>query len=96
MAQEVDGTIVRPNDRTSTLTTDAAVSTAVIEAVTEAAGTQAENLPVLNEVVDTDALDALFAGSETTGTIQFRYAGCDVTVSSDHTVHVRPSVETSP
>jgi len=93
MAQQVDGTIVRPSDRPSTLTTEASVSTAVIEAVAEAAETEPDELPVLTNVVDPDALDALFAGSETTGSVQFQYAGYDVTVSADRTIQVRPSAQ---
>ena len=45
--------------------------------------------PPLGEVVDPDALDALFAGRpETTGTVTFDYAGHAVQVHSDGRVDV--------
>lgn len=71
-------------------------STAVIEAVADAAGVDPIELPPLYEVVDTDALDRLFDGH--TGVresghneVQFWYSGFVVTVREGRAVAVRPA-----
>lgn len=60
----------------------------VIEAVAEETGTEPEDLPeTLHDVVDPDALDALFAGkNKTEGVVMFRFCGFDVTVTADREV----------
>ncbi|MFC7018883.1 MULTISPECIES: HalOD1 output domain-containing protein [Haloarcula] len=66
---------------------------AVVDAVAEAAGTAPTALPSLTDVVDPDALDALFAGDRANGEVTFRYAGYRVTVSADRRVTVVESAE---
>ncbi|MBO4247640.1 hypothetical protein IL252_07400 [Halomicrobium sp. IBSBa] len=63
-------------------------STAIVEAVSTSADTPAVELPPLYEVVDPDALDALFADGQTFGVVTFEYAGYDVTVRADGHVEV--------
>jgi len=65
-------------------------STAIVEAVGASAEQPAADLPPLYEVVDPDALDALFANSQTVGAVSFEYAGHDVTVRADGHVDVSP------
>lgn len=67
---------------------DVAVSTLVVEAVSAETGTPVDELPCLHDVIDTDALAALFAARDTAGHVRFRYAGHDVTVHADRTVEV--------
>jgi len=61
------------------------LSGAVIEAVAEEMGTEPEDLPeTLHDVIDPDALDALFAGQNgTRGLVKFRFCGFNVTVTAD-------------
>ena len=71
------------------------VSSAVVEAVADASNTPPSDLPEqLNDVVDPDALDQLFAGKETEGHIQFEFCRYLVTVGSDGSVTVEPAVGT--
>lgn len=77
------------------------ISLAVVDAVAERLGTDPEDLrPPLSEVVNPDALNALFAptpsGDPRTGEgrVEFTYANQRVVVRADGTVHVeaeRPS-----
>lgn len=65
-----------------------APSVAVIEAVAEATDTDPMNLPQLHDIVDTEALDLLFAergggGQRAGGTVTFEYANCEVVVNGD-------------
>jgi hypothetical protein len=69
------------------------VSRRVVESVADAAGTGPTALPSLTDVVDPDALDALFAGDRANGRVTFRYAGYRVTVDADRRVSVVESVE---
>lgn len=69
------------------------VSVAIVEAVAEAEGVQpAELTPPLYDVVDTDALDRLFAPNSqrqlTEGTTRFTYNGYTVTVEADGEIRV--------
>lgn len=64
------------------------VSTAVVEAVSNASGTSALDLPPVYHTIDPDALDALFDGRRTEGSVTFRYADHQVTVHADRTVEV--------
>jgi hypothetical protein len=58
-------------------------STAVVEAVALATGRDPLELPLLQEALDTDALDALVAHSADASTrISFTYGGVDVVVDS--------------
>ncbi|MFC7231403.1 HalOD1 output domain-containing protein [Saliphagus sp. GCM10025308] len=67
--------------------TDELPSEAVVEAVAAATGSTPESIPPLYEVVDPEALDQLFeptshVPSLRTGVVEFRFHGCDVTVST--------------
>jgi len=66
-------------------------STRVLRAVAEATGRDPATLPPLYEVVDPDALDALFDSSGNGGPgddreFRFSYAGREVSVRSDEVV----------
>jgi hypothetical protein len=65
----------------------------VVRSVAEAEGVDPTDIePVLAEVVDPQALDALFDGREgTTGHVYFGFKGYDVTVRSDGTVEISES-----
>jgi len=63
-------------------------STAIVQAVNTSADRPVADLPPLYEVVDPDALDALFADDGAFGVVTFEYAGHDVTVRADGTVEV--------
>jgi hypothetical protein len=70
---------------------DGSVSSVVVEAVAEAAGTSPTDLAdPLYEAVDPDALDRLFeTGDDTTGgRVEFSYADYRVTVTVDDDVYV--------
>ena len=70
---------------------DESPSESVIRAVSEATGTDPLQMPRLGDVIDPDALDALFladsawtgADRDSEGTVAFRFGGCDVTVHAD-------------
>jgi len=64
-----------------------APSTAIVEAVAETTGVDPLDCPPLWEVVDPEALDALFLEG-TRGTVTFEYAGCRVAVEDGETVSV--------
>lgn len=71
-------------------------SEAVLRGVEAAAGIDlAESEERLGDVVDTDALDALFGPAgrdgEAAGHVEFAFCGCRVTVESDGRVHVVPT-----
>jgi len=65
-------------------------STAVVERVADLEGVDSFRLePPLNDVIDPDALDALFAGrSPTAGYVSFEYCGYTVAVQDDGNVAV--------
>ncbi|MFC7235509.1 HalOD1 output domain-containing protein [Halosegnis marinus] len=65
----------------------------VVTALAEALGRDATAIRPLGEVVDTDALDALFAdGNDRAVHVSFGYEGFDVSVGEDDVV-VRPATE---
>ncbi len=72
---------------------DAAVSARVVKEVSAATATPVEDLPPLYHVVDPDALDVLFSGCDTDGSVEFQYAGRTVTVFADRSVTVSPASE---
>ena len=73
------------------------LSDAVVEAIAEHQGVDPTALvPPLYEVLDPDALDALFAPTHSshhrsTGHVRFTYRAIEVTVESDGTVSIRKS-----
>jgi len=78
------------------------VSTTVILVVEEITGTPMEELPLLERRIDIDALNELFepraAGDVTdaTGTLEFEYAGCTITVDSEGRVVAQRSFHEEP
>lgn len=70
------------------------VQTAVITTVAAVTNQDPTKMAPLSHVIDTDALDSIFAPTcstpRATGTIKFEYEGCTVTISADGTVSVRP------
>lgn len=74
---------------------DVPLSTTVLSLVTAASKTDIEDLPALNDAIDPDALDALFAPREcgtprSPGAISFRFDEFLVGVDPDGTVSVQP------
>jgi len=67
---------------------DAALSALVVNALSAATETPADELPPLYRVIDPDALDVLFSGCDTDGSVEFQYAGQTVTVFADRTIEV--------
>jgi hypothetical protein len=66
------------------------VSTAVVEKVAESKGIPHTELPPLSDVVDPDALDAIYTAGPTSTqpAVQFTYAGCHVVVRSSTDIEV--------
>ena len=85
--------VTKTQQRGVTTETDAAVSTRVVNEVRAATATPTEELPLLYHVIDPDALDALFAGCDTDGSVEFQYAGRTVAVFADRSVTVSPASE---
>jgi hypothetical protein len=68
----------------------ASPSTAVVRAVGSATGRDPLELPVMQDTIDTDALDALVARSgDATTRVSFSYAGVDVVVDGAGGIVVR-------
>lgn len=66
-------------------------SLGVIETVADALGRDPISLEPLANVIDTDALDALFADSSTSSlVVSFEYEGLTVTISDAGFVELRP------
>lgn len=70
---------------------DERLSTAVVEAVSEASGTPPLGLPVLARAVDVRALDEMPVEYQTEWRLEFRYYGHDVVVEGDRSIAVYPS-----
>lgn len=69
---------------------DVTPSVAIVETVSVAANVDPIDLPTLNDVIDTDALDMICVNEtrETELTLSFVYAGHEVTLLGDGTVIV--------
>lgn len=72
------------------------LSTTILSLVGSAMDADPTELEPLNDAVDPDALDALFAPREggtprRPGTLSFQFAGFTVTVDADGTVALRPA-----
>lgn len=65
-----------------------ALSVAACDLMIRTTDTSIRELPPLASAVDPDALDTLFDGSSTEGSITFQYAGHDVVVRSNGNVEV--------
>lgn len=90
---EIEGTIREEYDWSST-----EPSTAVVEVVATAANCAPTDTEPLYDAIDPDALDALIGSAETRPTdltVEFAFAGYNVTVSSDDSVLVRPRPSSS-
>jgi hypothetical protein len=62
---------------------------AVVEAVARQKGVSETKLPErLADVLDPWALDALFDGTSSTGSVRFEFCGCQVRLAHDGTVTV--------
>ncbi|WP_135820177.1 HalOD1 output domain-containing protein [Halostella litorea] len=88
------------SDAEAELTSKWQPSERVVESVAEAEGVDPVDLtPPLNDVVDLDALDALFAPvggvPRAVGRVEFRYDGYVVVVEADGSVTVEPADATS-
>jgi hypothetical protein len=73
---------------------DVPLCTTVLTLVAEATGVDPTRLPPLNDAVDPDALDGLFApredgSSRPPGDVSFAFADADVAIRADGTVTVR-------
>lgn len=77
-----------PRRRTIDDREDGPPSQSVVWAVAEAEGVDPTDLPSLHDVVDPDALDALFRG-QTRATVTFEYHGYTVTVRENADVVVQ-------
>ena len=74
---------------TQTLSKETSPSLQVIEIIAARDGTDPRELPVLNDTIDTEALDRLFEGdARLAGAISFRYCGYGVTVSANGEISV--------
>lgn len=73
---------------TSAAEGEKSVSLAVVEAVSAAVETPPLELPPLGRAIDPDALNLLFTNSRQGSQVEFRYAGCVVTVRADRMVTV--------
>ena len=84
--------LVTPREST-TLTTDEAVSIAVVDAVADLEDTTVADIdPPLYEVVDPDALDRLFMPTEDNdrndGRVSFEYLEYTITITSDGFIRI--------
>lgn len=75
---------------------DATVSEEVVSAVAETTGKDPLDLEPLYEVIDPDALDALYRRDglglpKSPNRVEFTYAGCEVVVAWDGSVTARES-----
>jgi len=83
-----------------TITPGTSVTVAVVQAVSSFENTNPTDLPPLREVLDPDALDALFAtdgdgSSDRDGEISFVFSDSHVTVANGEQVTVKPKKTTS-
>jgi len=74
---------------------DESVSVAVADLVGDALGRDPIDLPPINNLIDADALEALFRGptrrpASVRGLVEFHYLDCQVRVYSDGEVVVKP------
>ena len=68
-------------------------STGVVEVVSNATGREPLALPQLYGAIDSDALDSLFRSSSVETSLTFAFADCEVTVTGDGEVVVKPDVD---
>lgn len=63
-----------------------AIGTVVLEAISRESGTDVLELPSLQGVVDTRALEEMFTSYQTDWCLAFQYYGYDVVVEADRSV----------
>lgn len=66
-------------------------SVAVCDLLSRATDRSVRELPPLANAIDPDALDAVFAGKSTEGSVSFQYAGHDLVVRSNGDIEVYPA-----
>lgn len=64
------------------------VSERIVDLVAEKEGVLPDQIPVLFDVVDSEALDQLVASMASKGEVTFQYNGFDVTIDSSEQVTV--------
>ena len=78
-----------PGAETATAHDGLEPSTRLVLAVADRTGNSIEELPVLHETIDPEALDRLAADEEAASVeVRFEYAGFDVTVTGDGTIEL--------
>lgn len=83
------GTDARPVPlEATTVAEDESVATTVALAMSSVRGVDAAELPSINDVVNTDALDTLFEGGARTGEVRFPYCDHVVVVEGNHRVEI--------
>lgn len=73
-------------------TSDESIGTAVVSAVADAKGVDPLDLDPLYDVIDADAVDAIFSEADGSSSLELRFsmAGCDVVVHGAGEVSVTP------
>lgn len=64
------------------------VSERIVERVAEKEGVLPDQIPVLFDVIDSEALDRLIASMASNGVVTFQYNGFDVTIDSSEQVTI--------
>lgn len=67
------------------------LSVAVCDLLSRATDTSISDLPPLAKAIDPDALDAVFDGKATEGSVAFQYAEHDLVVYSNGDIEVYPA-----
>lgn len=76
-------TNTRKKEYTSQIGDEESVAEAVVRTIASVSGRPVLELPPLQQSIDTDSLDMLFASSTTIDSLQFRYAGYQVVVEPE-------------
>lgn len=82
-----------PSKQMTQSTHNETITTTVIEKVADIEDVEQTSLRPLHDVIDPDALNAIFASTSgsaarSNGCVEFSYAGCDVRVRATGQVHV--------
>lgn len=88
MEREFDTDAVPPPLASTTVSDDESVTTAVVLVMGSVRDVPPTKLPPLHEVVDPDALDALFARVASPARVTFPYCGHVVSVAADGHVEI--------
>ena len=67
---------------------DTPISTAMVEAISAVADVPITDLPPLDDMIDPDALDHLFAAHQVPSCLMFQYIGYTVVVQPKRTIQV--------